>query len=77
MNADGSDQYPVVRSGMYDTSPAWSPDGKRIAFKRFNALATPRPTLEIWLVNLDGSGAENLTENRELEADNPAWQPTA
>ena len=77
MNADGSNQHAVIRSGSYDTSPAWSPDGKRIAFKRFNAAATPRPTLEILLTNVDGGGDKNLTHDRKLEADNPAWQPAS
>lgn len=51
-NVDGSGAA-VVATGD-NVSPAWSPDGKQIAFVRSGAL---------WVMNADGSGAHNVGLN--------------
>jgi len=43
---------------MYDTLPAFSPDGRRIAFVSLRDGNT-----EIYLINPDGSGLVRLTRN--------------
>jgi Tol biopolymer transport system component len=45
--------------------PAWSPDGKKIAFSSGYLITA------IYLMNVDGSGKRKLMKN----ADEPAWQP--
>ena len=61
MNADGSGQRSQFIFFLQD-SPAWSPDGRRIAF----------PSSGIRVVNADGSGLRRLTrEGRGT----PAWSP--
>ncbi|MDQ4024022.1 MAG: hypothetical protein M3217_00805 [Actinomycetota bacterium] len=50
--------------------PAWSPDGRRIAFTH----VVPPNTFDIWVVRVDGSGLRQLTG--EPGSDNyPAWSP--
>jgi TolB protein len=50
--------------------PAWSPDGRRIAFTH----VVPPNSFDIWAVNADGSGLRQLTG--EPGSDNyPAWSP--
>ncbi len=53
--------------GPADTSPAWSPDGKRIAFLR----ADGGPA-QVWLLPVDGGEAEQLT-SLPLGAGRPVW----
>jgi TolB protein len=36
MNADGSEQQPLIATGFGDRDPDWSPDGQRIVFSRYN-----------------------------------------
>ncbi|HEV8217188.1 MAG TPA: hypothetical protein VGP95_15175, partial [Gemmatimonadaceae bacterium] len=62
MNADGSNvtqlTFPNVAAFEEDFSPAWSPDGKQIAFVREDASD---PAGEIYVMNADGSAATRLT----------------
>jgi Tol biopolymer transport system component len=51
------------RKGVH--KPIFSPDGKKILF----GLATG----DIWVVNLDGSHATNLTNTPDLDENYPSW----
>jgi Tol biopolymer transport system component len=75
MNADGSNQTRLTNSRGWDTDPAWSPDGKRIAF--WSARDDPDGEIhirEIYVMNADGSGVTRLTHNLIWNTD-PAWSP--
>jgi TolB protein len=50
-------------------SPAWSPDGRRIAFVRWG----PRGR-DIYTMNADGSGEVAITSDKRDDYD-PAWSP--
>jgi len=70
MNADGSGRkrltnMTAMRLGAL--RPAWSPDGKRLAFQTF-----VQP--DIYVINADGTGLVNLT-NRPGSNGSPTWSP--
>ena len=57
-----------------DDSPAWSPDGTRIAFRSYRSGYDG----EIWVVNADGSAPVNLTPNAlpaTWDNRHPDWSP--
>lgn len=68
IKADGSGQRRLVPFPAGD--PAWSSDGRRIAFTRFPTLFTS----DLYIVNADGSGLRQLTRSREEES-SPVWSP--
>ena len=55
--------------GYDDDSAVWSPDGTKIAFVRFYGGAG-----EIFVMNADGSGQTNLTNDPANDGD-PTWSP--
>ena len=77
MNSDGSEQTQVTANPdfSFDRSPTFSSDGQRIAFESNRAVGegvdNPEKDLEIFAVDLDGTGLEQLTKNaaRELHPD--------
>jgi TolB protein len=60
---------PVVTSGSLNTSPTFSPDGRRLAFAR--GLGA---NIEIFTCRRDGSEMRQLTSSPGIDT-NPAWSP--
>lgn len=72
MNADGSDARQLTDTQpIVDEDPAWSPDGKRLAFQ-----SDRDGNFEIYLINVDGTNEQRLTTNHTQEYW-PAWRPVA
>ena len=77
MNADGTEETQVTTNPdfSFDRSPTFSPDGKKIVFESNRAVGegvdNPEKDIEIFVVNLDGTGLIQLTRNasRELHPD--------
>ena len=70
INADGTGQQQVTSIAGQDRDPTWSPDGSKIAF-----TTNWDGNSEIYVVNADGSGLHNITNNVENQDDAPAWSP--
>ncbi|HEV3470650.1 MAG TPA: SBBP repeat-containing protein [Pyrinomonadaceae bacterium] len=68
MNADGSNKTRLTFDPADDLYPAWSPDGRQLAF------SSNRGYTEIWVMNADGSNQFRLTYDESF-AGNPAWSP--
>jgi len=76
-NADGSAHTTLFDvAGAYDSAPAWSPDGRRVAFESNAdvAGANPEGDMEIWVMAADGSAPVQLTRNAAHD-EGPAWSP--
>jgi Tol biopolymer transport system component len=59
-----------LASTRYEESPAWSPDGKRIAFSSNRAGVR-----QIWVADADGSNTVALTNFADGIAGSPRWSP--
>jgi Tol biopolymer transport system component len=72
-NIDGSGLRRLTTAAELDEQPAWSPDGRRIAFRSHRA-----GNWDIWVMNADGSGQTNLMMDQlpaTATAHTPAWSP--
>jgi Tol biopolymer transport system component len=82
-NLDGSDLVRLTGSPddeddgvvvLYNFSPAWSPDGTKIAFSRVKRNDDTTFSDDIYLVNPDGTGDVQLTDTPG-PASRPEWSP--
>jgi len=55
--------------------PVWSPDGKHIAFFRSIPNSRPNFTMELFIVNPDGTGETKITQIKPVFSYNVAWSP--
>lgn len=73
-----NDKYPaLVPGGVFpalrgDMTPAWSPDGRRIAFA---SQSGPNGDFELATVCTDGSDRQQLTSGLREQYVTVAWQP--
>ena len=81
VNADGSDlrllapappHEPHPERVLTQGSPAWSPDGTKIAFA--SSRAWDQGGLDIYVINSDGTNLQRLTDDPSFE-ESPRWSP--
>ena len=81
MGANGSAPTNITQHDARDSSPAWSPDGRQIAFvsdrngDRELYKGSGLYNSDIFLMNADGTGVEQLTFEPGNGAGGPAWSP--
>ena len=68
-NRDGSNLENLTNSPSFDGWPAWSPDGKRIAF-----ASNRRSSYQIYVMDADGANV-SLVASNEGRSTAPAWSP--
>ena len=76
INLDGTGMVNITNTpNVNEMGPAWSRDGSKIAFS--GAIYAPdgaNSPSDIFIINPDGSGLEQLTRHPEADFD-PAWSP--
>ena len=75
MDADGGNLQNLTNNPNDDTSPSWSPDGKRIAFASWDGKFIEFVAdFEIYVMDADGGNLQNLTNNPNDDRF-PSWSP--
>jgi thymidine kinase len=69
MRSDGSDPTQLTERGANDTSPLWSPDGRKLLF-----VSDRDGNREVYVMSADGSSQLNLTRDA-AEDWTPCWSP--
>jgi Tol biopolymer transport system component len=71
MRSDGSNVKPLTTVFGYKYAPAFSPNGKRIAFAMTDGASS---NVWIYVIDADGTGLMQLTSGVEQDL-NPSWSP--
>ncbi|HEV8251653.1 MAG TPA: hypothetical protein VGQ15_16905 [Gaiellaceae bacterium] len=77
VRTDGGGARKVVGTSGWDENPAWSPDGRRIAFDKAlyeaGEFEDVLKAIDVWIVGGDGRGRRNVTHDGSAAL--PAWSP--
>src|SRR5262245_56583884 len=74
VKSDGSEPARPLTSGIRDTSPRWSPDGRQLAFTRSVEKDGRLQPPQIFVMGLSGGEPRPVTDIPRGAA-NPAWSP--
>lgn len=78
MAANGTERKALIEPPSTDaagaTSPAWSPDGARIAFAAQLGRTEDANATEIYVMDADGGNRRRLTRNEAFDG-SPSWSP--
>src|SRR5579862_110181 len=75
MNPDGSEQTVLTKGDALEMDPAWSPDGKRIAFVAGSTVPKEMKT-DLYVMNADGTQRTRIAESPAgTFALAPCWSP--
>jgi Tol biopolymer transport system component len=67
MNSDGSDMHLLTDAPGYDGGPFFTPDGKRVVWRRFSEDGH---SADVYTMNIDGTDEKRITEFEAL-----SWAP--
>jgi len=70
MHADGSHQSQLTSTTLSETEPAWSPNGRQIAYEETSG-GPDSVSYGIWVMNADGSEPHQVTHS----GTSAAWSP--
>jgi Tol biopolymer transport system component len=70
MDPDGTDQVNLTDTPEWEEDAAWSPDGKRIAFTRYEG---GEGNGRIYIMDADGSNVVPVTSNPDSSEYSPQW----
>ena len=71
---DGGETSQRTAGDAEHVSPAWSPDGRRLAFARARTGVTDYSLFDLWVMDVDGGNARRLTDAVGRVAV-PSWSP--
>jgi Tol biopolymer transport system component len=74
VNTDGSGLRRLTDAPATEDHPAWSPDGRRIAYAQYVGIGEDPTTANIWVMDADGSHKVRLTKGA-VHGVWPAWSP--
>jgi Tol biopolymer transport system component len=75
INSNGTALRQLTNNHVDDQSPAWSPDGRRIAFAR-NVATRSSPRFATFVMDASGRNAHRVTPaSRRQQEGNPTWSP--
>lgn len=72
VNADGSGLRNLTQEPGVDLHPSYSPDGSRIVFE---SSRSPNRNIQVFVMDADGGGLEQLTFDEDGIAIFPSWSP--
>jgi Tol biopolymer transport system component len=69
MTPDGSHPHALTANDRSDFDPAWSADGRQLAYSSSGADA------DVWVINADGTGDHDVSNDPHGPDIQPAWSP--